>query len=193
VVRNTVKEATEDGIPKERIQQWKSLLPKETIELIDQGRLQDNWIKVPLVDPTYWSRSFEMNGPDFKPKWKIMEAYLSKLIQYCRMNRIEVAAAYAPHPYQYDPTFSDLPKNLGLVVKNEWMTSETPMEKKLAGWAAKEKVPFLNLTPLFREAVKQNTAPVNFNVDPHWNAEGHRLAARFIGDWLKTIWPDLSS
>ena len=51
-------------------------------------------------------------------------------------------------------------------------------------WALSEEVLFLDLTPVFREAVKSNKS-LNWELDDHWNPRGHEVAAAAIASWLK--------
>lgn len=54
----------------------------------------------------------------------------------------------------------------------------------LAAFAAAEQIPLVDLTPAFREAATRGETLYNF-ADRRWNAEGHKLAAKVLGEHLK--------
>ncbi len=54
----------------------------------------------------------------------------------------------------------------------------------LAEFAAREKITLVDLTPAFREAAAGGETLYNF-ADRHWNAEGHKLAAKVLGEHLE--------
>ncbi len=69
---------------------------------------------------------------------------------------------------------------------------DTPEDKQrrrfLGNWAARNDVPFVDLTDAIRGAgVSRLYIPRNF----HWNPEGHRIAADAIHRRLKTLRPNL--
>jgi lysophospholipase L1-like esterase len=45
-------------------------------------------------------------------------------------------------------------------------------------------MPFLDLTPMLRAEVSRGKA-LNFKLDGHWNAEGHRVAGKAIAEWIE--------
>lgn len=64
-----------------------------------------------------------------------------------------------------------------------YLKQEADAFKRLWGISALEGVPFLDLTPAFRQHGK--SAQLYFERDGHWNAAGHRLAAQLI---LNAFW-----
>ena len=86
-------------------------------------------------------------------------------------------SAYEPgstHPFHY----------LGGEIRSEWLVEETEIQRRLRSWAHATQVPFLDLTPRFREAAGGG-ARLHHAFDGHWNAEGHRLAAEGIAAWIR--------
>jgi len=53
----------------------------------------------------------------------------------------------------------------------------------MADFARREDIAFLDLTPAFREAAARGEPMFNY-ADTHWNAEGHKLAAKVLGEYL---------
>lgn len=65
--------------------------------------------------------------------------------------------------------------------------------KSLAGWCLESGVPFLDLTPAFRERTEaiHATEPLDEGLylfgDSHWNSAGHTLGAKLIAAWLAAL------
>ena len=53
----------------------------------------------------------------------------------------------------------------------------------MRSWTSSEGIPFLDLTPVFRDAIKSNES-MNWDLDDHWNNLGHQVAANAIASWL---------
>jgi hypothetical protein len=62
-------------------------------------------------------------------------------------------------------------------------------DKILADFCQTNAIPFLALTPLYRDHLKKVGQPIKFHYqgDGHWNTEGHKLAAEFIYKKLKEM------
>lgn len=74
-----------------------------------------------------------------------------------------------------------------LIPPDRWMhdTGKTSLHKSLLRLADKEPLIFLDLTPIFREAVAQQDLKTYYiENDGHWTPEGHRLAAEAIQSFL---------
>jgi hypothetical protein len=58
--------------------------------------------------------------------------------------------------------------------------------RQLAAFLAAEKIPYLDLLPVFREAAsRSDMPPLHFRHDGHWTVAGHRLAAEAIHKFLQ--------
>ena len=57
------------------------------------------------------------------------------------------------------------------------------VNRALMQFCRENKITWIDLTPFFREEANRNKQ-LYFRLDGHWNAEGHRLAARAIYDYL---------
>jgi hypothetical protein len=63
--------------------------------------------------------------------------------------------------------------------------------RRLATFLKAEKIPYLDLLPVFRAAAAHPETPqLHFRHDGHWTVAGHRLAAEAIYDFL---WSELRS
>ncbi len=186
VVKETLQEARLRHVSQGRIDDWLKKVPADAIQEINESRVGFYRVKFALTRPDYWTSSLDIPTPKDEKNWKAMETIFSKMIQKCQSRKIEVGIIYAPCPYQYDPGFDTLPIQLGLVVRKEWLTETTTLEKRVEVLAQKNKIPFLNLTPLLRKEV--NAFPdqnLNYKIDVHWNPRGHQVVASAIQEWLE--------
>ena len=192
VIRLTEYEARSRDIPEDKIKRWADSLPPDIVKLANDGWIDGNWLSAGLIYPEYWVENFDLTVGTNRSKWPLMALELDRIRELCRSNGLELAVAYAPHPYQYDPHYSPVFERAGLDVNKEWLTTETAFEKLIRGWTESRQVPFLNLTPVFQRAAQASEEPLNFRLDQHWNPAGHRLAASALYDWLtEKVWPDL--
>ena len=188
IVSQVREDARARGIPERRVNRWASQLPPKDVQLVNEGWLEFRTITQPLFDPLLWTRNLDLAGEESRQKWEVIERTLETVIKVCRSRGIDTAFVYAPHPYQYDASFNPLPEKLGLVVKKEWLTEESKLESRFRRFFEEQKSPFLDLTPAFQEAARNGKGPLNFGLDAHWNAEGHRFAAGRMEKWLKEVW-----
>ena len=90
-----------------------------------------------------------------------------------------IGAPEQVYPEQWQQTIARNPAmqslSWNLDAPNRWLDA----------FLTKEDIPHLDLLPVFREAASQPNAPaLHFRHDQHWTAEGHRLAAKTIYEFL---------
>ena len=185
MVRDSVDKARAQGIPEDKIKQWVNSLPSRVVRAIDGDWVGNFLIDAGLLEPNYWIQSLDLTGDEMEMKWRQATRLLGRMVRVCRNENIPMYLVYAPSPHQYDPDYDKLSEKLGLVVRKEWLTEKSELERRLENWTEAQAVPFLNLTPYFREEQKRSTRPLNFKVDPHWTPRGHWLVAMVIERWLK--------
>lgn len=187
-VGDVTAEAVRRGIPGKRIDAWRESLPPELVEAIDAGRFNVSVLSRGLLYPEYWSDSIDLTSTTAQVKWTNMTQVLSEMVDLSRKRSVEVAIVFIPAPVLYDPRThepSDPWVRTGTVVKKRWLEEETRIQKKLRSWSDAAGVPFLDLTPVFREAVRGNDN-LNYKLDGHWTSEGHAVAGGAIAGWLST-------
>jgi lysophospholipase L1-like esterase len=185
-VGDVTAEAVRRGIPTRRIDAWRESLPPELVEAVNAGRFNVSVLSRGLLYPEYWSDSIDLASTTAQVKWTNMTQVLSEMVDLSRKRKVEVAMVFIPAPVLYDPRShepSDPWVRTGTVVKKGWLDEETRIQKKLRAWSEAAGVPFLDLTPVFREAVCSNDN-LNYRLDGHWTAEGHAVAAEGIAEWL---------
>ena len=187
-VGDVTAEAVRRGIPGRRIDAWRESLPRDLVDAVNAGRFNASVLSRGLLYPEYWSDSIDLASTTAHVKWTNMTQVLSEMVDLSRKRDVQVAIVFVPAPILYDPRThdpSDPWVRTGTVVKRRWLDEETRIETKLRSWSQSAGVPFLDLTPVFREAVRTNDG-LNYKLDGHWTAAGHAVAAEAIAKWLST-------
>ncbi|MBN1689185.1 MAG: hypothetical protein JW893_08800 [Candidatus Omnitrophica bacterium] len=112
-------------------------------------------------------KNLKILDPDLTDEWILGQAMLKQLITEIKESHsIPVLVVIPPDRW----------------VKGERKFS---LEKSLVRFADRMDVPFLDLTPIFRRKVSEEGLTKYYIQDDwHWTAEGHRLAAKSIYDYL---------
>jgi lysophospholipase L1-like esterase len=185
-VGDVTNEAVRRGIPGRRIAAWRETLPQDLVDAVNAGRFNASVLSRGLLYPEYWTDSIDLSTTTSQVKWTNMTQVLSDMVDLARKRGIEIAIVFIPAPVLYDPRThepSDPWVRTGTVVKKRWLDEETRIQKKLGSWCTAAQVPFLDLTPVFREAVRTNDH-LNYKLDGHWTNAGHAVAADAIERWL---------
>ena len=185
-VGDVTREAVHRGIPGRRIEAWEESLPAELVDAVNAGRFNASVLSRGLLYPDYWSDSIDLASTTARVKWTNMTQVLSEMVDLARKRGIETAVVFIPAPVLYDARThepSDPWVRTGTVVQRRWLDEDTRIQQKLRSWCAAAEVPFLDLTPVFREAIRGN-GRLNYPLDGHWTSEGHAVAAGAIAEWL---------
>jgi lysophospholipase L1-like esterase len=112
-------------------------------------------------------------------QWAAVEDSLRRIVLACR--RRGVAFALVTYPWGHQVNASEWPG------RRAWGMPEgvagDPGARRLADFAAREGVPFLDMTGDFRRA---KAAPLYFRDDMHWTAAGHEVAAESLLGFLSS-------
>jgi hypothetical protein len=111
------------------------------------------------------------------------------MVEEARGREIDVALLFQPVSYLYDPAVhepgSRFPFHyLGGEIRKEWLGERTEVQRRLESFTAELGLSYLDQTTSFREACTEGCS-LNFELDGHWNPDGHRLAADGIEHWLR--------
>jgi hypothetical protein len=115
-----------------------------------------------------------------------MAVLLAEIAQQIRNKGVGVAIVFIPTVYQYDPQSHDKSNPsvvAGIRIKDHWLYGKSEIQKRLETWAAAKRLPFLDLTPVFRDATRIY-ADLTYELDGHWTPTGHQVAAKAIARWL---------
>jgi len=181
--------ARREGIARERIEAWRERLPQDWIDLARQGKLYAYLLSWGLFRPGFFTTALDIEGPGAEEQWLAMSELLTATVEEARQRGIEVALLFQPVNYLYDPALhepgSKFPFHyLGGDVRAEWLHRRTEVQRRLEHWARDLELPYLDQTPQFREACR-NGCNLQYELDGHWNPDGHRLAADGIESWLR--------
>jgi len=182
--------ALERGVCQKEIDSWKKSLPPYLVSAANRREFIQAKLALGLLVPHYWNDSLDLDSSQAKLKWKGVDIILSHILSESRQQSIKVAIIFIPCQLQYDSILygTEIPRvfpwrKLGVEIEEKWLEGKSEIEKKLKAWADRNQVPFLNLTPFFREEVRRGVN-LNYNLDGHWNAQGHKFAAGIISNWI---------
>jgi hypothetical protein len=121
----------------------------------------------------------------FEAAWQLTGAIIKRLRDEVERRGAKLAVVIVGAPEQVYPE-----QWLRLLAANPALSTETmdvdAPNKRLNAFLAQEKIPHLDLLPVFRQAAAQPaTPPLHFLHDGHWTVAGHRLAAGAINDFLQ--------
>jgi len=194
LIERAKKEAREREIVQENIDTWISKLPKDLLDAANRREFNPNILTASLIDPERWIKNIDLEGEGVPEGWNAMLEILGSIVQISKEKRIPVGIIFTPSPLHYDAEYWAFQRELGMIIKSEWVERETVLERKLKRWAESQGLPFLNLAPNFRGLSLPERKKLYYPIDGHWTPEGHRRVARVISHWLvseKTL--DLSS
>ena len=178
--------ANAQQIPQNKIIAWKESVPRELEEAVNNGLFNGHILSYGLLRPRYWSDSIDIDSEIANKKWQNMTLLLSKILAKAKDKEIETGIVLIPSPFMYDPeTHSTMNPWVitGTKLNESWLSEDTEIQKRLRLWAKDIEVPFLDLTPEFRMAIKTDKN-LNWELDGHWNNNGHQVAAKAIESWL---------
>jgi hypothetical protein len=162
-------------------------LPGELVEASDQNEFNKSLLSVGLFNPHYWEESLDINTPRAEQKYQAMSLILDEITGVARENGMAIGLVYIPAPLQYDPSRHENwnPWIIGGVeVREQWLRDRSELQRRLAGRALAKNIPFLDLTSVLRGEAKRERH-LNYKLDGHWNAEGHRVASKAIAAWIE--------
>ena len=187
--------ASEKGISEDTFQQWSDALPGELVEASDRDEFNKSLLSQGLFNPGFWVEALEISTPRAEQKYRSMKMVLDEIITVARQKSMAIGVVYIPAPLQYDLSrhASWNPWIIGGVqVREQWVHDATELQKRLADWARTESIPFLDLTPVLRKEIKRGRK-LNYRLDGHWTAEGHRVAGKAVAEWINqdAVFPSL--
>ncbi len=109
-------------------------------------------------------------------RWDRARAALIRGAAFCRKHGIHHLLCYIPVKFRVYRSFVRFPPDSPCCDWALW-----PLPGKVKEFCRSEKLPFLDLTGPFREAVRGSGMPYA-PVDSHWGPEGHALAADLLMD-----------
>jgi lysophospholipase L1-like esterase len=179
--------ASARGIAPERIQEWKESLPAELVNAVNRGEFNRALLAYPLLHPYLKTDSIDIDTPRAEQKYQAMLAPLEEMLLLARQEGIRVGIVYIPSRLQYEPHSHDLTNPLvraGMDVRKRWLSGRSEAQSRIARWCEVRKVPCLDLLAVLREKSEMEDA-LTYEMDGHWNSNGHRIAGAAISTWIE--------
>ena len=139
----------------------------------------DNDLSSPARELEALSRTINDGGLSIREidGLKKIKSILAEAYRLCREHDIRFVVAFAPWDYRvyYDlPNFTPTSETI-----KRWIISDLPQRFAAVVADISPDIDYLDLTPVFKAEVKKGTS-VFLSDDPHWTAEGHRIAAEAL-------------
>ena len=181
--------AREKGIAETEIDAWRNRLPPALVEAVNCGEFNGQLLSAGLLNPMYWSDSLDINNAGAEQQYAVMISLLDETIHRLQNSGIAAGVVFIPSAFQYDASYGDIWRQSGVHTDENWATTQTELERRLANWAKMQQTPFLDLTPTFRGAIQSSDRQLYYPLDGHWTPEGHKRAAEAIEDWI-ALWTE---
>jgi hypothetical protein len=172
------------GIPESQVRSWIERLPAGLVDATNRGDVRQDLVANGLLFPDDLIQQLDIPSHAAELSWTSMRRVLGQIVALCRRQGIQVAVVYTPTAAQYDETIGALRRQVGGQIRRAWLTGQPELERRLTQWATESNVPFLSLTPAFRDAARVAPGTFNYPLDEHWTPAGHRVAARALSAWL---------
>jgi lysophospholipase L1-like esterase len=179
-------EARNRQIPQTHIDAMLASVPAELVTDVNQGAFDRSILGNAVTNPDYWADSLDIDNAIAEKKWHGVKSLLTETINQARRDGLRVAALYIPTRYQYIPKSHEASNpqvKAGMKLRRQWLSETSELQNRLASLTGELRLPFLDLTPMLREA-NRDGLNVIYEMDGHWNPLGHRLTADAISEWL---------
>ena len=118
----------------------------------------------------------------YEQAWAITEDLVLATRDEARAEDACFAVIVVPSHYQVDRIWEEyLPE---VLATNDYEWNRTAVSERLSKLLSMQGIPFLDLTPLFRERANSGGEDLYLLNDGHWNVDGHKLAAEAIYPWI---------
>lgn len=187
IVKIARREALRRGISQKEIDDWERRIPQELLEAANRFEFNGSALTCGLLCPDRWSVSLDIDTDSARRRFCNLKKCLQFVKDQCQAKAVDVALIYIPAPFQYNADFQEPSFPLvqcGAILRRSWLTGTSVLQQNLADWAEAADVPYLDLTGKFRKIQPEFDENVNYPLDGHWTALGHRIAADAIEEWL---------
>jgi len=118
--------------------------------------------------------------PYEEERWATARKAFEEGTAFARERGIEVVFVYVPIKYRVFRDFIQVPEGSPMARWNAWPL----LPVRFQDFCASARVPCVDLTDRFRQAVAEGRLPYPTN-DTHWSPEGHAIAAAALEDVLR--------
>jgi len=120
--------------------------------------------------------------PEIEAAWQRTSMLLEALAREAAAHEARLLVVYVPSRFEVDDHSWELTRILYGVDEAVW--DRAAVRRRLEQVGARAGFPVLDLTPALRREVHWPWRGPYFDYDGHWNADGHRTAARAVREFL---------
>lgn len=136
----------------------------------------------PIAVPDPWTVFEKDASPAVERAWDMTEHILLALREEASAEDTQVLVAKIPSSFALrEDQWNATVRKYG-VEREDW--SPSLVTERVADICRRGGIPYLDLTPDFRDAIEAGRAPLFFPIDGHWTPEGHRLAGESLADYV---------
>ena len=172
------------GFSKSELSEWEQRLPPHILKACNRGLIYPARIASGFLQPDHYEQMLEIRNKETQFNWQAMQNIFKRTVELCQHEKIPVAFLYIPTYVQYDQTICDLDREIGAIIKSEWLTGQAELELRLQNWCQRSSLDYFSLTTLLRKACLSKPGGYNLKIDGHWNRDGHTLVATAVLNWL---------
>jgi GDSL-like Lipase/Acylhydrolase family len=176
--------ARERGVPEDSVRARLAAIPDSLVRDALEFRSNPFNLAEGVLDPDGKLHHLLLDTPEANEGWEKLEEALRELNRDVGRAGSKLVLVCIPAGAQVDSTYWWF-RNLGFRL-DERVLRNTPFQERLAQFAAREKIPLLDLLPVMRAHPNER---LYYDQDGHWNAAGHDVAAHAIADWLRPMLP----
>jgi hypothetical protein len=167
--------------------------------------LKDYGVRVSWATPTKPPVDFRNNfdlmryatdfpdGPAIQPKlkwdWQIITVALTQLQQASVEVQAQLGVVIIPESFQvnpdvYDEDYRKYRSRYGAALNEMTWDYQRP-NQVMREWLTAQKIPALDLLPVYRDYTEQQQQNLYFKIDKHLNPTGHAVTAEAICQWIE--------
>ena len=193
LVQSVIEEAKNRSIPRSEIDAWIDRLPQDLVTASEDGLFNGYMLAAGLLNTTYWTESFNMEGGFYaERKTDILFGVMDEAIGRLHSAEIPVGIVLIPSVFQYDSSYGNVWADSGVEIE-DWSSEPTVYEQRIGAWADQNDLPYLDLTPHYRELIKAHPdGDWYYPIDGHWTEAGHAEAAQVILPFIDSFNPGIA-
>lgn len=127
--------------------------------------------------PNYLYDNNRIDSPESEAAWEVVEEKLESIRVATESIGAELRLVCIPSTVQVDTSHFDFYRKITFRVGEELTSAQVPQDR-LATWAARTKVPYIDLLPAFK--AHPSPATLYFENDDHLSNEGHLEAYQWV-------------
>ena len=121
--------------------------------------------------------------PEWEEAWAVTKAIIAQLKREVEADGARLAVVILPDRHMVEGDYLAWALRTYPAMEGREWDLDKP-NRIMRQFLGEQGVPYLEMVAPFRQRVEETGRPLYYPRDGHWNAEGHRLAGRLIGEWL---------